>query len=111
MMETLFSCLCRGYEGLIRNLIRELPSGLVTYNQPVRCIHWNNKGKRQNPVIVECESGERITADHVIVTVPLGTVTLLLNNVIQIRVNMIFIAEQHKHGKASQKCKNDIVLY
>lgn len=50
----------------------ELPSGLVTYNQPVRCVHWNNTGKGENPVIIECEAGERITADHVIVTVPLG---------------------------------------
>ena len=53
----------------------ELPSGLVTYNKPVRCIHWNNTEKTENPVTVECDDGERITADHVIVTVPQGSVT------------------------------------
>ncbi|XP_044070646.1 peroxisomal N(1)-acetyl-spermine/spermidine oxidase-like [Siniperca chuatsi] len=61
-----------GYEDLIRNLMSELPSGLVTYNQPVRCVHWNNAEKRENPVMIECDAGERIAADHVIVTVPLG---------------------------------------
>lgn len=50
----------------------ELPSDLVTYNKPVRCVNWNNSEQRENSVIVECDDGERITADHVIVTVPLG---------------------------------------
>ncbi|XP_069000868.1 peroxisomal N(1)-acetyl-spermine/spermidine oxidase [Embiotoca jacksoni] len=62
----------RGYEGLIKNIMSELPRGLVTYNQPVRCVHWSNTEKRENPVVVECEDGARIDADHVIVTVPLG---------------------------------------
>lgn len=61
-----------GYEGLIKNLMSELPSGLVTYNQPVRCVHWNNTERKENSVTVECDNGERIVADHVIVTVPLG---------------------------------------
>lgn len=50
----------------------ELPGGLVTYNCPVRCVHWNSSEQRENPVMVECDDGERIDADHVIVTVPLG---------------------------------------
>ncbi|XP_029305563.1 peroxisomal N(1)-acetyl-spermine/spermidine oxidase [Cottoperca gobio] len=61
-----------GYEDLVQNLISELPSGSVTYNRPVRCVHWNNTEKRENPVMIECDDGESITADHVIVTVPLG---------------------------------------
>ncbi|XP_019953400.2 peroxisomal N(1)-acetyl-spermine/spermidine oxidase [Paralichthys olivaceus] len=61
-----------GYEGLIKNLISELPGGLVTYSRPVGCVHWSNSEKRKNPVVVECDDGEKITADHVIVTVPLG---------------------------------------
>uniref|UniRef100_A0A3P8VFH9 Polyamine oxidase n=1 Tax=Cynoglossus semilaevis TaxID=244447 RepID=A0A3P8VFH9_CYNSE len=61
-----------GYEGLIKNLLSELPSDVVTYNRPVRCIHWSNSEKRPSPVVVECENGEKIQADHVIVTVPLG---------------------------------------
>lgn len=62
----------RGYEGLIKNLLSELPHDLVTYNRPVCCVHWNNTEKTEEPVMVECEDGEKIAADHVIVTVPLG---------------------------------------
>ncbi|XP_026209571.1 peroxisomal N(1)-acetyl-spermine/spermidine oxidase-like isoform X2 [Anabas testudineus] len=61
-----------GFEGLIKNLMSELPSDLVTYNRPVRCVHWNNSESGVNTVTVECDDGERIAADHVIVTVPLG---------------------------------------
>ncbi|CAJ1067564.1 peroxisomal N(1)-acetyl-spermine/spermidine oxidase-like [Xyrichtys novacula] len=61
-----------GFEGLIKNLMVDLPAGLVTYNRPVRCVHWNNTENGVNTVAVECDDGERITADHVIVTVPLG---------------------------------------
>ncbi|XP_061766254.1 peroxisomal N(1)-acetyl-spermine/spermidine oxidase [Nerophis ophidion] len=61
-----------GYEGLLRNLMSELPTDLVTYNKPVRCIHWNNTEKTDTHLTVECEDGERVAADHVIVTVPLG---------------------------------------
>ncbi|KAJ0005140.1 hypothetical protein NQD34_011354 [Periophthalmus magnuspinnatus] len=61
----------KGYEGLIQNLLSELPSDTVKYNCPVRCIEWNNT-ETESPVIVECEDGDRMTADHVIVTVSLG---------------------------------------
>lgn len=61
----------KGYEGLIKNLLLELPSDVVTYNSPVRCVHWNNTEK-QSPVKVECDDGQWTTADHVIVTVSLG---------------------------------------
>ncbi|XP_023139494.2 peroxisomal N(1)-acetyl-spermine/spermidine oxidase-like [Amphiprion ocellaris] len=61
-----------GYESLIQNLMSELPADLVTYNCPVRCVHWNGKESGENTVTVECADGKRIAADHVIVTVPLG---------------------------------------
>ncbi|XP_028982707.1 peroxisomal N(1)-acetyl-spermine/spermidine oxidase-like [Betta splendens] len=61
-----------GYEGLVKNLMSELPSDLVIFNKPVRCVHWTQSEPRENAVIVECDDGERFTADHVIVTVPLG---------------------------------------
>ncbi|XP_014883546.1 peroxisomal N(1)-acetyl-spermine/spermidine oxidase-like [Poecilia latipinna] len=60
-----------GYEGLIANLMSELPDDIVRYNRPVRSVFWSNTEK-QSSVIVECEDGERMNADHVIVTVPLG---------------------------------------
>ncbi|XP_047191102.1 peroxisomal N(1)-acetyl-spermine/spermidine oxidase-like isoform X3 [Scophthalmus maximus] len=61
-----------GFEGLIEKLMSELPSGSVSYNQPVRCVHWNDTGSGVNAVTVECDDGERVAADHVIVTIPLG---------------------------------------
>lgn len=61
----------------------ELPSGIVTYNRPVRCVHWNNSEKRENPVTVECDDGERIDADHVIVTVPLGRIICIHTQILQ----------------------------
>ncbi|XP_041865574.1 peroxisomal N(1)-acetyl-spermine/spermidine oxidase-like isoform X1 [Melanotaenia boesemani] len=61
-----------GYDGLISHLMSELPPDLVTYNRPVRCVHWNGTEGGVNPVTVECDDGERIAADHVILTVPLG---------------------------------------
>ncbi|XP_053730414.1 peroxisomal N(1)-acetyl-spermine/spermidine oxidase [Synchiropus splendidus] len=62
----------RGYEGLIHHLLAELPDGLVAFNKPVQCIHWNNTERSPNPVTVECRDGTTMAADHVIVTVPLG---------------------------------------
>uniref|UniRef100_A0A8C6TYD4 Amine oxidase domain-containing protein n=1 Tax=Neogobius melanostomus TaxID=47308 RepID=A0A8C6TYD4_9GOBI len=61
----------KGYEGLIKNLLLEIPPDTVTYNCPVRCIEWNNT-EAQSTVKVECEDGTGMTADHVIVTVSLG---------------------------------------
>lgn len=61
-----------GYEGLIQKMMLELPDDLVTYNQPVRCVLWHNAEKGETSVMVECDDGERIIADHVIITVPLG---------------------------------------
>lgn len=61
-----------GFGGLIDSLMSELPSDLVSYNRPVRCIHWIDGQNGRNVVEVECDDGERIVADHVIVTVPLG---------------------------------------
>lgn len=60
-----------GYDGLVNSLMAELPSGLVKYNQPVRCVRWNDTETRDS-VVVECHDGEQLVADHVIVTVPLG---------------------------------------
>ncbi|KAI1894289.1 hypothetical protein AGOR_G00114290 [Albula goreensis] len=67
-----------GYEGLISCMMNELPKDVVSFNRPVKCIHWNNSVQgadssgRTFPVLVECENGESFPADHVILTVPLG---------------------------------------
>lgn len=53
-------------------MMSELPADIVTYNRPVRCVHWNNTADNQKSVTLECEDGEKISADHVILTVPLG---------------------------------------
>ncbi|XP_041032491.1 peroxisomal N(1)-acetyl-spermine/spermidine oxidase [Carcharodon carcharias] len=67
-----------GFKSLIDAMMKSLPKGIVSYNKPVKCIHWNGSFKASNTqehsysVLVECEDGETIPADHVIVTVPLG---------------------------------------
>ncbi|TSK22762.1 Peroxisomal N(1)-acetyl-spermine/spermidine oxidase [Bagarius yarrelli] len=67
-----------GYEGLINQMMKELPKDIVLYNKPVKCIHWNSfyrqtsSKARTHPVTVECNNGETFEADHVIVTIPLG---------------------------------------
>ncbi|XP_033956158.1 peroxisomal N(1)-acetyl-spermine/spermidine oxidase-like isoform X2 [Pseudochaenichthys georgianus] len=48
------------------------PGDLVTYNRPVRCVHWNNTEKEENALMIECDDEKKMAADHVIVTVPLG---------------------------------------
>ena len=55
----------------------ELPTDLVNYNRPVRCVQWNNTESGMKPVTVDCDDGERIAADHVILTVPLGRLLLI----------------------------------
>ncbi|CAL8284185.1 unnamed protein product [Arctogadus glacialis] len=61
-----------GYEGVVKNLLAELPGGAVSYRRPVSCVRWSDTGGGDQPVTVETEDGERLGADHVIVTVPLG---------------------------------------
>lgn len=63
---------CSGYGLLLKNMMSELPADVATYNRPVRCVHWNNADDSNSSVTVECEDGERICADHVILTVSLG---------------------------------------
>ncbi|XP_030628392.1 peroxisomal N(1)-acetyl-spermine/spermidine oxidase [Chanos chanos] len=68
----------QGYDGLIEHMMKELPKDIVSYNKPVKCIHWNGSydgssaGKTTCPVVVECEDGETFPADHVIITISLG---------------------------------------
>lgn len=67
-----------GFKSLVDEMTKSLPKDIVSFNMPVKCIHWNGSLKtpealeRTHSVLVECENGEIIPADHVIVTVPLG---------------------------------------
>ncbi|XP_048472357.1 peroxisomal N(1)-acetyl-spermine/spermidine oxidase isoform X2 [Rhincodon typus] len=67
-----------GFASLVDAIRRSLPKDIISYDKPVKCIHWNGSFKAPNTpdysysVLVECEDGETIPADHVIVTVPLG---------------------------------------
>ncbi|KAJ3610811.1 hypothetical protein NHX12_022902 [Muraenolepis orangiensis] len=54
-------------------LYKTLPGLDCTFpGRPVSCVHWGHGEGGGRPVSVEVEDGERIAADHVIVTVPLG---------------------------------------
>lgn len=59
-------------------MLKELPNDIVSYNKPVKCIHWNDTNNGPDttatsiPVKIECVDGETFEADHVIVTVSLG---------------------------------------
>ncbi|XP_051897447.1 peroxisomal N(1)-acetyl-spermine/spermidine oxidase isoform X2 [Pristis pectinata] len=67
-----------GFNSLIDEMMKSLPKDIVSFNKPVKYIHWNGSFKTPEApehsysVLVECENGEIIPADHVIVTVPLG---------------------------------------
>jgi len=59
-------------------MMKELPNDIVSYNKPVKCIHWNYTENGPDtkgmlfPITIECVNGETFAADHVIVTIPLG---------------------------------------
>ncbi|XP_050965871.1 spermine oxidase isoform X1 [Labeo rohita] len=78
-----------GFIKIIEILAQDIPSRVLRLSKPVRRIHWNcsshdteeivdqvdhNQDQRpsHSPVCVECEDGECLLADHVIVTASLG---------------------------------------
>lgn len=60
-----------GYQALADTLLNTLPQGAVLCDMPVQTIHWAIE-EDSHPVSVLCEGGHSFSADHVIVTVPLG---------------------------------------
>lgn len=54
----------------------------MVFNKPVKTIHWNGSFQEAEspgekfPVLVECEDGDCFPAHHVVLTVPLGKVTI-----------------------------------
>lgn len=88
-----------GYSSILSPLMNMLPEDVILKNCPVKSIRWKKKGdveteseeacasddsdktvtdvpvtlsKEQPKVKVECDKGDTFTADHVIVTIPLG---------------------------------------
>ncbi|XP_032082103.1 peroxisomal N(1)-acetyl-spermine/spermidine oxidase [Thamnophis elegans] len=67
-----------GFQGLTDHIMASLPEGIVLFDKPVKTIHWGRSDLEEGSpgrlfgVQVECEDGEKILADHVIITVPLG---------------------------------------
>uniref|UniRef100_A0A673GIQ1 Peroxisomal N(1)-acetyl-spermine/spermidine oxidase n=1 Tax=Sinocyclocheilus rhinocerous TaxID=307959 RepID=A0A673GIQ1_9TELE len=78
-----------GFIKVVEILAQDIPSRVLHLSKPVRRIHWNcsshdteeivdqadhNQDQRPSPspVCVECEDGECLLADHVIVTASLG---------------------------------------
>lgn len=59
-----------------------LPQDVMVFNKPVKTVHWNGSFQEAGspgekfPVLVECEDGDCFPAHHVILTVPLGKVTI-----------------------------------
>lgn len=78
-----------GFIKVVEILAQDIPSRILRLSKPVRRVHWNcsfqdakeitdqadhNQDERPSPapVCVECEDGECLPADHVIVTASLG---------------------------------------
>lgn len=75
-----------GFIKVVELLAQDIPSRVLRLGKPVRRLHWNyscpeaednadhNRDQRLGPapVRVECEDGEWLPADHVIVTASLG---------------------------------------
>ncbi|CAH1257564.1 PAOX [Branchiostoma lanceolatum] len=68
-----------GYNVILDLILKTIPPDCMAYNKKVQCIRWRGEGKKRSEsahsadgVEVECEDGQVFSADHVIVTVPLG---------------------------------------
>ncbi|KAF7234621.1 Peroxisomal N(1)-acetyl-spermine/spermidine oxidase [Varanus komodoensis] len=78
MLPGLDCTLPNGYESLVECIVASLPEESLLFDKPVKTIHWGGSyleeatPGRLFDVQVECEDGEKIVADHVLITVPLG---------------------------------------
>ncbi|XP_076373029.1 spermine oxidase-like [Tachypleus tridentatus] len=63
-----------GFQSVIKSLSKDIPSKQLCLSKPVSCIHWQemHEGKALPTVTVECSDGDRICADHVILTTSVG---------------------------------------
>ena len=61
-----------GYASVVDSLAAELPGGTIQFNKKVKRIDWFNPYNPSHVVLVHCEDGSLVEADHVIITVSLG---------------------------------------
>ncbi|XP_035674163.1 spermine oxidase-like [Branchiostoma floridae] len=69
------------FSAILDLILKTIPPDCIAYNKKVQCIRWKEEGQKRSDsahaydthgVEVECEDGQVFSADHVIVTVPLG---------------------------------------
>ncbi|MCO5559562.1 hypothetical protein L7F22_013163 [Adiantum nelumboides] len=62
-----------GYTSVLQEMASSLPSGTLQLKKKVNKVYWNHfHPSSASPVVICCEDGSVIEADHVIVTVSLG---------------------------------------
>ncbi|XP_064599632.1 peroxisomal N(1)-acetyl-spermine/spermidine oxidase-like isoform X2 [Liolophura sinensis] len=64
-----------GFESVLEVLKKNIPQENMVLNTPVKCINWNQNNSTNNNeygVCVELENGEKMYANHVVVTVSVG---------------------------------------
>ena len=65
-----------GFQSVLDILCERVPKENILLSHPVKTIYWGNTCKKakgdNSKVVVDCENGEKLFADHVIVTVSLG---------------------------------------
>lgn len=61
-----------GYMSVINELARCLPAGTIQFGKKVHKFIWNRSPRSGAPVLIHCEDGCLIEADHVIITLSLG---------------------------------------
>ncbi|MCO5553372.1 hypothetical protein L7F22_006893 [Adiantum nelumboides] len=63
----------KGYVSVLKELESNLPVGMVKFEKKVQKIFWNHSHSTMNtPVVLQCEDGSIVEADHVILTMSLG---------------------------------------
>ncbi|XP_054708898.1 uncharacterized protein LOC129218603 [Uloborus diversus] len=73
-----------GFQSVIDSLCAQIPSNCIKVNMPVNTVKWNDKFifrekkffeteiDREFPILLQCEDGECISADSVIITASIG---------------------------------------
>lgn len=63
----------KGYTSIVNELADSLPSGTIQFGKKVHKMFWNHSHPSSSaPVVLCCEDGSVIEADHVILTMSLG---------------------------------------